>query len=244
MTDFKPTIIPTASEDFAATAADAIWDKISQIHSPLTALPTGSTPLDVYKHLLSAYGERKDVWGQVRYLSLDDYAGLEDDDERLFQNWLAREILDDSGITHRTTFNSNAADPAQETARMEQWIADNGPIDIVVLGLGTNGHIAFNEPGSSFESTTRIVPLSSETREANAAYWGGIDQVPTQAYTLGLKTLASAQHIFLLVSGAHKADILDKVLNGPITEDVPATVLRTVPNVTVIADKAALGLKP
>lgn len=246
MADYKPTIVTADNtQDFADIAARLIWAKLSSLKNPLVAFPTGTTPLGVYSRLIRDQGNEKKVWERLRYLALDEYVGLPPEDERLFARWLGRELLDRAGVPapNRIVFNSLAADPAQEAARMERWIAENGPIDIVVLGLGENGHIGFNEPGSAFDSVTRQIALSPETREANAKYWGSIDKVPERAYTLGLKTLSSARHIFLLVSGAHKAAALEATLNGPVTPDVPATVLRTVPNVTIIADKAALGLK-
>lgn len=246
MGEFMPDIIRTDdAQDFADTAARLIWARITSIKNPLITFPTGKTPLDIYSRLLRDHGGDKAVWEKVRYLALDEYVGLPEGDERLFAQWLGRELLDRAGVpaSNRMVFNSLAADPAQEAKRMEQWIAANGPIDIAILGLGENGHIGFNEPGSAFDSVTRQIALSPETREANARYWGSLDKVPEQAFTLGLKTLSSARHVFLLVSGAHKAAALEATLHGPLTPDVPATVLRTLPNVTIIADKAALGLK-
>ncbi len=244
MTEYTPIIIEAETkQDFAEKAAKLLWEQFEQLREPLIALPTGTTPHDMYQYLIEHYGDQKSIWQQISFLSLDEYIGLPADDRRLFQNWLAREILDPVSVpaSNRITYNSQAEDTAAEAAAMEQLIKDNGPIGVAVLGLGTNGHIAFNEPGSSFDSVTRVIDLSDETRNSNAAYWGGLDQVPEQAFTLGLKTLSQAKQIILLVSGAHKAEILDKTLNGPITPDVPASFLRTMANVTVIADKEALG---
>lgn len=241
MKTYKPEIIVTASEDFAVTSADYLWNIITAIDRPLVAWPTGTTPLGIYKMLVEKYRSQKDVWGGMRYISLDEYAGLAPDDERLFQNWVGRELLDPAGVPaeNRITFNSMAEDPQAEAEKMERRIAEEGPIDLAVLGLGGNGHIAFNEPGSAFDSLTRLITLSEDTRESNADYWGGIEHVPQRAYTLGLKTLSAAKHIVLLVSGAHKSAILDAALNGPITENVPATILRTAPKVTIISDEDA-----
>ncbi|MCB9995956.1 MAG: glucosamine-6-phosphate deaminase [Rhodospirillales bacterium] len=242
MAEYKPVIIQTNSEtEFADKAAQLLWEQLVELDEPLVTLPTGSTPAGLYQVLLERYGDQSNIWEQIRYLALDEYIGLPEDDRRLFQNWLARDILDPAGVParRRITFNSMADNPAQEADAMEDWIAENGPIDIAVLGLGGNGHIAFNEPGCSFDSAARVITLAPETRQANAAYWGGLEHVPEQAYTLGLKTLARAKQILLLVSGAHKADILDRTLNGPISQDVPASFLRTMPNVTVIMDDAA-----
>lgn len=208
---------------------------------PLVVLPTGNTPLGMYQALLSRHGHRQDLWTRLRFLALDEYAGLEPDDERLFYRWVSRAFLDPAGVpsANRMQFNSNAKNTADEISRIDEWLKQNGPIDIAVLGLGTNGHIAFNEPGSDFHQATHHVTLTQDTLAANAQYWGGIARVPTTAYTLGLGQLSAARHTILLVNGAHKAAILNRVLNGAITQDVPATYLRRQNGVTVIADKAA-----
>ena len=225
--------------EFAALAAALLVEKLDGVENPLLVLPTGNTPLGMYRALLDHYGGRRDLWARVRFLALDEYAGLRPGDERLFQGWLGRVFLDPVGIApdRRMVFNSAAPDPAAETARMENWVKQNGPIDLAVLGLGGNGHIAFNEPGTPFEQPTHLVRLTPDSIAANAQYWGGADQVPGTAYTLGLGTIAGARQTILLVSGAHKAGILHRVLNGAITPDVPATFLRRQENVTIIADR-------
>lgn len=234
-----------SGEDLANLAAAFFVEKLETFESPLVTLPTGTTPLGMYHALATHHAHRRDLWEKMRFLALDEYLGLRRDDPRLFYGWLRREFLDRVGVPESrcTAFQSDAADPRAEAERIKTWLRQNGPIDIAVLGLGTNGHIAFNEPGSAFDSTVRTVSLTMESRKANAAYWGDITLVPETALTLGLGDLAGARHSILLVSGAHKAAILDRVLNGPVTADVPATYLQDRANVTVIADKAALGLR-
>lgn len=122
---------------------------------------------------------------------------------------------------------------------MDAFLAANGPVNIAVLGLGGNGHLGMNEPGSSGSDETRIVALSPATIKAGAAYWGSEAAVPRQGYTLGLKTLLQAQEVLLLVNGAAKAGILAKTLNDQVDPSIPATALRTRSGVTVIADQAA-----
>lgn len=233
---------------FAARAADLFVSAVETFlnnyktgRGPLVVLPTGNTPLGMYQALLTRHGHRQDLWSGLRFLALDEYAGLEPDDERLFYRWVSRAFLDPAGVpsANRMQFNSNAKNMNDEIARIDQWLVQNGPIDIAVLGLGTNGHIAFNEPGSDFNQATHNVTLTNDTIEANAKYWGGIDRVPTTAYTLGLGQLSAARHTILLVNGAHKAGILKRVLQGAVTQDVPATYLRQQNNVTIIADKSA-----
>lgn len=238
--EIKPAIkIAENDDDFAALAAAQVVEKLEQAENPLLVLPTGNTPLGMYRVLLDQYGHRRALWGRVRFLELDEYHGLGPDDPRLFQGWLARVFLDAAGIApeRRVVFQSDAADPDAEIARIENWIAQNGPIDLAVLGLGGNGHIAFNEPGTPFDRRTHLVTLTDDTATANAQYWGGIDRVPKTAFTLGLGTIALARHTIMLVNGAHKAGILHRVLTGDVTPDVPATYLRHQQNVTIIADR-------
>ena len=120
-------------------------------------------------------------------------------------------------------------------------IADRGGLDLAVLGLGPNGHIGFNEPGTPFDAPTRPVDLTEESVSSNAAYWGSRDAVPRRAMTLGMSTLGAADHVVVLVSGERKRSILRRTLHGPIGPDVPATMLRTRDRVTVMADRAAMG---
>lgn len=240
-----PDIVETRDEDFAETAAGILFEAFSKAQNPLVSFPTGSTPQDTYRVLVEQYANRRDIWDNLRYLCLDDYAGLPENDERLFKNWLGRQLLDPLNIQSRTTFNSAATDTLTETQRMQDYLGEHGPVDIMILGLGSNGHLAFNEPGSAFDSRARLVDLAQSTIESNARYWGGdTNLVPHTGYTLGLGDIMKAKKVFLLVTGESKAGILDKAMNGAITESVPASILQRHPNVTVIADKSALKLKP
>ncbi len=248
MNDFRPQIIVTESDSFGETAAGFLIERFSealkQARMPLVVLPTGNTPLAIYKCLARDHAHRRDIWDHARFLTLDEYVGLPPGDEKLFYSWLCRAFMDRVGIpqSHRVFFHSDAPDPKAEADAMEAWVRDNGPIDIAVLGLGGNGHIGMNEPGpdSAFDSVTRLVRLTPETVRANGAYWGGEDKVQPTALTLGLGTLAKARESVLLVNGAHKAAILRDMLNKPVATDIPATYLRTVPGVTIIADRAAM----
>lgn len=238
--EIQPDLKIADNDDaFATLAAALLVERLEGADQPLLVLPTGNTPLGMYRVLVDQYGNRRDLWDRVRFLELDEYRGLDQGDMRLFQGWLARVFLDAVGITpdRRTVFDSNAADADAEIARIEGWINQNGPIDLAVLGLGGNGHIAFNEPGTQFDQRTHLVTLTDDTTTANAQYWGGVDQVPKTAFTLGLGTIATARQTILLVNGAHKAGILNRVLTGAVTPDVPATYLRHQPNVTILADR-------
>lgn len=241
MTLHKPQILIAEDETaFARLAADTFLKMAAGRARPLVTLPTGMTPLGLYQVLVSEHAARRDLWDQMRFIALDEYAGLPPGDERLFGNWLARTCLDPLHISNRLMFNS-LADPDSEAARVETWLKQNGPLDIAVLGMGGNGHVAFNEPGTPFTQGAHAVTLTPDTVSANARYWGDLARVPHHGITLGLQNLAAAGQTLLLVHGAGKAAILKRALNGPVTTDVPASYLQTVPHVTVIADRAAVA---
>jgi glucosamine-6-phosphate deaminase len=226
---------------FSELSASFFIASLEKLKNPLVVLPTGNTPLGMYDVLATKYAHRRDLWDQMRFLQLDEYAGLQQNDHRLFAGWLSRVFLDRVGILaqNRTLFQSDAADPVREIARMNAWLAVNGPVDLAVLGLGGNGHLGMNEPGSSVNDETRIVALSPATIKAGAAYWGSEAAVPRQGYTLGLQALLQAREVLLLVNGAAKAGILARTLNDPVDPSIPATALRTRAGVSVIADRAA-----
>ena len=245
--DTAPTIkIAPNNSAFHILAADIFMGAINRMAAqdgPIrVVLPTGSTPLGLYRELITHHAHRRDLWDRVHYVALDDYAGLAPDDRRLFSNWLDRDILGPLSIppSHRTIFNSAAPDSSAECARMDALL-DQGGIDIAVLGLGTNGHIGFNDPGSAFDAHTRLIHLSVDSLAANAAYWGGLDHVPHTAYTLGLGHIMQARETILLVQGSHKAGILQRTLHDPVSPALPATALRRMRNVTIIADQAAMS---
>lgn len=228
---------------FSELSAAFFIASIEKLKAPLVVLPTGNTPLGMYDVLATQYAGRRDLWDNMRFLALDEYAGLARNDSRLFSGWLCRVFLDRVGIpaANRTFFQSDAANRAQEIVRMETFLNDNGPVDLAVLGLGANGHLGMNEPGSPFDGSTRLITLTPETIKSGAAYWGSEAAVPREAYSLGLGGLLKAKEIMLLVNGAAKAGILAETLNGAVGPAIPATCLRTRGGVRVIADRDAAG---
>lgn len=234
-----PRVLIAAHEhEFAAQAAQEFITLLEMFDTPLVTLPTGMTPLGFYQALINNHAPRRDLWDALRFTALDEYHGLPPGDERLFGAWLTRTCLDPLQINRRHFFDS-MNDPVAESVRMDTWLQQNGPLDIAVLGLGSNGHIAFNEPGTGFDTGAHVMTLTPESVQANARYWGGIDRVPRQGITLGLRDLAQARHTLLLVSGAGKADILAQALGGPVTPGLPASYLQTIKNVTIVADRDA-----
>jgi len=235
----KFTILGTA-EQLAERAAGEIVRRVRAKPSAVLILPTGNTPLRTYARIVEVTRRDSVDWSHVRIVTLDEYADIPRDDPRVLGAWLEREIVGPLGIdAERFIRFDPAGDPIAECVRMEAWVARNGPADLAILGLGLNGHLGFNEPGTSFASSTHHLPLTPESIASNAVYWGGQANVPRTAFTLGLATLAGSRSIMLLVSGASKAAILKRCLQGPVGPEVPATALRAHADAMVLADRPA-----
>lgn len=195
-------------------------------------LATGETFRDAYR-----YFEQRATLAGVRCFMLDEYVGLEADDEDSFASTLRRWL---PGVGGRLeAFDGAAADPEVECARYERAIETSGPIDVQLLGVGANGHIAFNEPGSTRRSRTRVVTLTEETRERNRANLSALSTVPNHAMTQGVGTILDARAVLVVATGSAKRDPLRRLLDGPAGADVPLSWLRCHPAVSVVADHAA-----
>ncbi|MEO8668528.1 MAG: glucosamine-6-phosphate deaminase [Bauldia sp.] len=231
--------------DLSRKACDFVVTALRKNPASVCIFPTGETPLGLFRELVAARKDGAFDASAMRAVTLDEYAAIARDDRRRLFLWLRRELLDPLGIPDRRidAFEPSASDPQAEAARMERRVAELGGIDLAVLGLGANGHLGFNEPGSAFDSRTRPVTLAADSIRSNAAYWGSEADVPRQALTLGIGNLLEAREILVLASGAHKSAILTQALGGPVTTDLPATALRSHPAATFIADRAALSLR-
>jgi glucosamine-6-phosphate deaminase len=229
--------------DLSRRAARLVNAAVAAKPDAVVVFPTGETPLGLFRELVAARHAGAFDASRMHVVTLDEYFGIAGDDRRRLFLWLRRELLDPLAIpgAHIDAFDPAATDPAAEAARIEEVIARLGGIDLAVLGLGANGHLGFNEPGSPFASRARHVTLAPESIRSNAAYWGSEAAVPRDAVTLGLGTIAEARSVLVLASGGRKAPALARALAGPIGPEVPATVLRGHPATTVIADRAALA---
>ena len=219
-------------------AADRIEALARAKPSAVLGLPTGNTPLGTYRELVRRVRDPDLALSQLTIFALDEYLDVGRGDPCCLADWLEREFIQPGRIhpTRVHTLNGLTPDPLQMCAEYEAAIARAGGIDLQLLGLGPNGHVGFNEPGSSPDSRTRAVRLAPESITSNARYWGGPDRVPPHGLTMGIGTLKEAREILLLVSGPNKANILRKVIEGPMTSDVPASLLRTHPHFTILAD--------
>lgn len=208
-----------------------------------SVLATGNSPMATYARLAELRREGLVDASRVQVFQLDSYIGTPDDDPRSLYGWMDRSFLTPLGIApgNVVRFAADPTDATQECLAFREKIEACGGFDLSVLGLGPNGHLGFNEPPSDQQSTTRVIELTPESIVSNAVYWGGADAVPRRAMTIGLDALLAARQTLLIVVGATKQGILERVLEGPISPAVPASYLREANNVTVIADRAAWG---
>lgn len=224
-------------------AAMIIAAEITQREHPVLGLATGSTPIGAYQVLRELYREGRLDFSAVRTVNLDEYRGLSPEDSHSYRYFMNQELFHHINIDMEKTKVPNGllTDANKACAEYEEHIRRLGGIHLQILGLGHDGHIGFNEPGDFFPNETHCVKLTEETIEANQRFFSSKEEVPKEAYTMGIGTIMKAKKILLMVSGKDKADILQKVLEGPVTPLIPASILQFHPHVHVLADEAALS---
>lgn len=222
--------------DVAEHAADAIAEHLRP--GAVLGLATGSTPLPVYAELLRRRDEESISFDGVRGFTLDEYLGLPRTHPQSYHAVIRRELTDAAGIAVDGP-DGEAADVPAECARYEAAIAAAGGIDVQLLGIGSDGHIGFNEPGSSLASRTRVKTLTPRTRRDNARFFDSLDDVPVHVITQGLATILEAGHLVLVATGAAKAAAIAAAVEGPVSASCPASVLQLHPHATVFLDDAA-----
>ena len=207
-------------------------------------LATGSTPVGMYKELIQMYNEGRVDFSHVKTVNLDEYAGLNGDNDQSYRYFMERNLFSHVDIDPARTHVPDGAcpDAAAACAAYEQSIAEAGGLGLQLLGLGHNGHIGFNEPAPEFPKETHCVELTESTINANSRLFESIDQVPREAYTMGIGTIMKAKKIVLLANGPKKAQTIYDTVYGPITPKVPASVLRLHPDVTIFVDEEAGAL--
>lgn len=227
-------------KELSKLAADKVQAAIKQNPASVLVFPTGNTPLGLFEELVKQFELGLIDFSCCSLIELDEYYDIAKDDKRSLFGWLERSLINRVNFNPSNIFRFDSAtpEPQAECERIERIIMQLGGIDLLVLGLGRNGHLGFNEPGSSFDSKTRLIELSSASIESNARYWGSQDDVLRQGLTLGLKTLSSSRETIVLVSGQSKSEILRKVLDSPPDPQLPATILESFNHVTVIVDQA------
>ena len=230
-------------KDMSRKAANIISAQVIMKPNAVLGLATGSTPIGTYDQLVDWYNKGDVDFSQVRTVNLDEYRGLTRDNDQSYYYFMHKHLFDRVNIKLENTNvpDGTQEDAEKECARYEALIESMGGVDIQLLGLGHNGHIGFNEPCDSFPQDVHVVDLTESTIEANKRFFASADDVPKQAYTMGVGTILRAKAILLVVSGKDKAAALNAVVNGPITPQVPGSVLRLHPNVIIVADEDALS---
>jgi glucosamine-6-phosphate deaminase len=234
-------VVPLASVDeVAALAADTIEALVGGHPSCVLGLATGSSPVPAYAEVVARHraGSGPSYDGVQAFL-LDEYVGLPPGHPQSYRATIARELTDDLGIPAERVHGPDPTDPQTAGAAYEQALVDAGGVDLQVLGIGSDGHLAFNEPGSSLASLTRIKTLTDTTRRDNARFFGSVDAVPKHVLTQGLGTILRARHLLFIATGAGKAAAVAAAVEGPLTASCPASVLQLHPRASVLLDPEA-----
>ena len=231
----------------ARAVARLVADTLQSCPRPVLALPTGQTAVPFYAALVDLHRAGHADFHRTTTFNLDEFVGLARRDPRSYRDFMTRHLFAHVNLPPMRghLFNGLAVDLAREARRFEQRIALAGGLDLAVLGLGGNGHLALNEPAHVLQAGSHVARLRLDTRRANAREFGGRWQhVPTHALTMGMATMLNARAVVLLALGAHKASVLARALTGPITTRCPASLLQLHPDVSVVCDRAAAGKLP
>lgn len=227
-------------------AANVIAAQVIMKPDCVLGLATGSTPVGAYQQLAKWQQQGDVTFKDVRTVNLDEYRGLPGTHDQSYRYFMNTNLFDHIDIDKANTYvpNGMAEDVDAECAAYDERIQEFGGIDLQLLGIGHDGHIGFNEPADHFSCGTNCVELTDMTIDANARFFANRDDVPRQALTMGMQAIMQAKAVLMVVSGADKAEIIRKSFCGPITPEVPASILQLHPNVTLVGDEAALaGLK-
>ena len=230
-------------KDMSRKAANIISAQVIMKPNCVLGLATGSTPIGTYDQLVEWYNKGDLDFSEVTTVNLDEYKGLPRTNDQSYYYFMHQHLFDRLNIDPERTNVPNGMEPdaEKECGRYEELIRSLGGVDLQLLGLGHNGHIGFNEPGEAFEKETHCVDLTESTIEANKRFFASADDVPKQAYTMGIKTIMQAKKILIVVNGENKADIVERAFFGPVTPEVPASILQLHNDVTLVGDEAALA---
>lgn len=230
----------TSYEDMSRKAANIISAQVILYPHSVLGLATGSSPIGTYDQLVTWYQKGDIDFSEVTTVNLDEYCGLDSSDEQSYRYFMNEHLFSKINIDINNTHvpNGKALDIQAECLRYDNLISSLGGIDLQLLGLGHNGHIGFNEPSAAFDKTTHCVDLGERTIEANARFFGSVEKVPKQAITMGIKSIMQAKKILLIVNGEDKKEILHRSLYGPVTPNIPASILQLHPDLTVISCNA------
>lgn len=236
-------IITKDYDEMSKKAFEVMAGVVKSNPEAVIGLATGSTPIGLYKNMIKDHNENGTSYKKIKTVNLDEYAGLDVNSDQSYVYFMRDNLFNHIDIDLKNTNieNGKAADREAECARYNALL-ETMQQDIQVLGIGSNGHIAFNEPGTPFGSVTHIVDLTESTIKDNSRLFKSIDEVPRQAFTMGLKNIMNAKKILILANGANKAKAVYGLVKGEVTENVPASILQLHPDCTLVCDEAAAGL--
>ena len=229
-------------DEMSLQVASLIENEIKSKSHPVIGLATGSTPIGAYKKLIEWYKTGQLDFSDVTTVNLDEYKGLDGDNDQSYRYFMNTNLFDHVNIDKTRTHvpDGTIEDPEEACKKYDESLDSVGRVDLQLLGLGHNGHIAFNEPTYEFSKGTHCVELTGHTIEANKRFFKNIDDVPKYAYTMGISSIMAAKKIVIAVSGADKADMVKRFVLGPVTPFVPASILQFHPDCILVADEAAL----
>ena len=235
-------LIIATKEEINQIVSKEIIDLINKNNNCILGLATGSTPEGVYKLLVEAYNKKEVSFQNVKSFNLDEYVGLEETHNQSYRYFMNNHLFNHIDIKLENTHIPSNKDDENNLEIYDQKIKEAGGIDIQILGIGSNGHIAFNEPGTSFNSNTHIVTLKESTINDNSRFFNSIDEVPKQAITMGLNSIMQAKKIILIAFGKNKQEAIYKMMALDPSEELPASILQNHPNVTIYCDEDAASL--
>ncbi|HHZ03302.1 MAG TPA: glucosamine-6-phosphate deaminase [Tissierellia bacterium] len=234
-------IIKDNYEEVSQLAAEYLINTVKSKNNAVLGLPTGSTPMGMYRIVIETYKDNNISFKDVTTFNLDEYVGLDKNHESSYSYYMDKNFFSHIDIKKENTYipNGVAKDMEEECNLYENLIRERGPIDILFLGIGPNGHIGFNEPNDFFEPHTHLVKLTEDTILANSRFFDNMESVPKKAITMGMKSILSAKKIVMLATGEAKSDAILKSIKGKVTPQVPGSILQLHNNVTFILDKDA-----
>lgn len=230
-------------DEVSRKAANIIFSVMTQKPDCVLGLATGSSPVGIYKELVRRYEDGNLDFSRVTTVNLDEYRGLDKEDPQSYAYYMKENLFSHVNIPMENTHLPDGREEDSEKACEEynRILRAAGRQDIQLLGIGHDGHIGFNEPADHFPKETHCVDLAEPTIEANARFFESRDQVPTQAYTMGIRNIMAAKQILMVANGKGKAKILKEAFQGPVTPQVPASILQLHPDVILVADEEALS---
>lgn len=231
-------------DEMSGRAASYVISQVLGKPDSILGLAAGNTPLGMYRELVKSYDRRELDFSETTLFNLDEYCNLDKDNPRSYSYFMKKNLISQINVKAENVFipNGMAFDIEEECRNYERMIMEKGGIDLQILGIGQNGHIGFNEPGTDFEAETHLVQLKPSTVEANARYFNNRGEVPTTAISMGIKTIMKSRMLVLLASGEKKADAIKRAINDEISPNLPASILQLHPNVVFIIDNEAASM--